>query len=154
MNHVAMMRLPLSLASAPQREVEESAACANKKYRVLLALDGRHVTAELQLAALKCCIQFSNRLDILLLNPPKPPTFLLGSLLLRLEHSGIDYRMTSGEGDLGAEVLRYLQRFQSIDLVIVDSMSALERCLDAQQRMAPYRDEQRSISLTGSLAGT
>ena len=153
MNHVAMMRLPLPLASAPQREAEEKAACANKKYRVLLALDGRHVTAELQLAALKCCVQFSNRLDILLLNPPKPPTSLLSGLLLRLEHSGIDYRMTSGEGNLAAEVLRYLKRFQSIDLVIVDSLLALQRCLDAQ-RMAPYPDEQRSISLTGSLAGT
>jgi RecA/RadA recombinase len=60
--------------------------------------------------------------------------------------------MTSGEGDLAAEVLRYLQRFQSIDLVIVDSLLALQRCLDAQ-RMAPYPDEQCSISLTSSLAG-
>jgi hypothetical protein len=152
MNHVAMMRLPLSLTTAARCEAEEKSPGANKKYRALLAVDGRQLTPEFQFAALKRCVQFSNRLDILLLNPPKPPTLLLGSLLLRLEHSGIDYRMTSGEGDLGAEVLRYLQRFQRIELVIVDSLSALERCLEVQ-RLAPIRKQHCYISLSGNLEG-
>jgi hypothetical protein len=73
-------------------------------------------------------------------------------LLLRLEHSGIDYRMTSGEGDLAAEVLRYLQRFQSIDLVIVDSLSALEQCLEFQW-LALNQKAHRFISLSGNLEG-
>lgn len=135
-----------------QTEVLPQAPSTNKKYRVLLAVDGRHLTPEFQPGALKRCVQFCNRLDILLLNSPKSPTFLLGGLLLRLEHSGIDYRLTSGEGELGAEVMRYLQRFHSIDLVMVDDMPALERCLE-MQRLAPERKACRYISLSGSLEG-
>lgn len=152
MNHVAMMRMPLPLTTAARCEAEEKSPSANKKYRALLAVDGRQLTPAFQFAALKRCLQFCNRLDILLLNPPKPPTLLLGGLLLRLEHSGIDYRMTSGEGDLAAEVLRYLQRFQSIDLVIVDSLSALEQCLEFQW-LALNQKAHRFISLSGNLEG-
>lgn len=100
------------------------------KVRVLLALDGQHVPQELQRVALKYCLQWTRRLDILLINPPKAPTFLLGGLLLRLEHSGIDYRLDSREGEFGNEVVRYLQRFPGIGLVIVNAMPAVENFID------------------------
>jgi hypothetical protein len=150
MSAIAMMQLPTAArtgteAAAPD---EMQAACGKQKYHVLLALDGRNLSPELKLAALKRCVQFCNRLDILLLNSPKSPTFLLAGLLLRLEHSGIDYRLTSSEGDFGAEVTRYLQRYQSIDLVMVDTMSALQRCLEAG-RLWPQRKACCYISLAG-----
>lgn len=159
MSHAALLRMPLHpVAARPeaermaQAEALPQAPSANKKYRVLLAADGRNLSPEFQPAALKRCVQFCNRLDILLLNSPKSPTFLLGGLLLRLEHSGIDYRLTSGEGELGAEVMRYLQRFHSIDLVMVDDTPTLERCLEAH-RLAPERKPCRYISLSCSLEG-
>lgn len=96
------------------------------RLRVLLALDGQDVPREVQHAALKCCVHWTRRLDILLVNPVKAPTFLLGGLLLRLEHSGIDYRLDSCEGGFGNEVVRYLQRFPGIGLVIVNAMPAVE----------------------------
>ena len=98
------------------------------KQRVLLVLDGRSLTLELQKAALKYGVQWANRLDILLVNSPQAATFLLGGLLLRLEHCGIDYRLTCAEGDPGNEAARYLHRFRGIELVIVDSHSALDQC--------------------------
>jgi hypothetical protein len=164
MSHVAMMQTPsqltLQLPIAARPEAEEmaqtdavpQALTMHKRCRVLLAVDGRHLSAEFQLNALKRCVQFCNHLDILLLNSPKSPTFLLAGLLLRLEHSGIDYRLASGEGDLGAEVMRYLQRFQSIGLVIVDGPPALERCLQVQHQAA-HRKACRYISLSESLEG-
>ena len=124
----------------------------HNKYHVLLAVDGRHLSSELQRDAMKRCIQFSFRLDILLLNSPKSPTFLLAGLLLRLEHSGIDYRLTSGEGDIGAEVMSYLQRFQNISLVIVDTPPALERCME-MQHMVLNRKACWYICLSGSQEG-
>jgi len=159
MSHAAMMQIssqmPLQFSNFARSEAEPmaktdalpQALTMHKKCRVLLAVDGRHLSAEFQLDALKCCVQFCNRLDILLLNSPKSPTFLLAGLLLRLEHSGIDYRLTSSEGDLGAEVIRYLQRFQSIGLVIVDGPPALELCLQVQ-RQAAHRKACRYISLS------
>jgi hypothetical protein len=158
MSHAALLRMPpqIPVAARPETErmaqVLSQAPSMQKKYRVLLAVDGRHLSPEFQPGALKRCVQFCNRLDILLLNSPKSPTFLLGGLLLRLEHSGIDYRLTSGEGELGAEVTRYLQRFHSIDLVMVNDVSALEQCL-AVQRLAPERKACHYISLSGSLEG-
>ena len=99
------------------------------KCRVLLALDGQRLTPAVLAAAVRECAQVTDRLDILLVNPPKAPTYLLGGLLLRLEHSGIDYRLASSEGSLDAEISRYLQRFQGITLVIVDHLPSLERVL-------------------------
>jgi len=99
------------------------------KYRVLLALDGGHLNPMLLTAALARCVPLTDRLDILLVNPPKPPLSLLAGLLLRLEHSGIDYRLVSGEGDLGEQILLYLNRFTGITLVLVDRLTPLERSI-------------------------
>lgn len=106
-----MMPFPAS-AFGIRRELSKSG--------VLLALDGRHLTLEIQTAALKQCVQLTDRLDILLVNPTKAPTLMLGSLLLRLEHSGIDYRLASAVGNLGVEIVDYLLRFRGITLVVTD----------------------------------
>jgi len=102
------------------------------KFRVLLALDGSRLTPLLLTTALARCVQLTDRLDILLVNPPKAPTSMLRGLLLRLEHSGIDYRLASTEGDLGEHVLNYLNRFMGITQVLVDSLPSLEQSMGAR----------------------
>ena len=102
------------------------------KFRVLLALDGARLTPLLLTAALAHCVPLTDRLDILLVNPPKAPTSLLRGLLLKLEHSGIDYRLVSSEGDLGEHVLNYLNRFRGITQVLVDCLPSLERAMGSK----------------------
>lgn len=116
------------------------------RLRVLLALDGQSLTPDTQHVALRCCLHWTRRLDILLVNPPQAPTFLLGGLLLRLEHSGIDYRLDSREGDYCEEVTRYLQRHTGIGLVIVNALPALEHYVSTQ-RPELGRKAARFISL-------
>jgi len=82
--------------------------------RVLLALDGCALGRELLATVLRRCVHLCPRLDILLINPPREPTTMLAMLLLRLEHSGIDYHVASAHGDMGEEVLRYLSRYRGI----------------------------------------
>ena len=101
-------------------------------YRVLLALDGSRLTHMLMTEALAMCVQLTDRLDILLANPPKPPTMLLRGLLLRLEHSGIDYRLASSEGDLGQEVQHYIGRHAGITLVLIENVQRLEAAMGAR----------------------
>lgn len=105
---------------------------AGKPQRVLLALDGRALSKPLLAAALRQSIRLTDRIDILLLNPPKEPTTLLASLLLRLEHSGIDYRLASMEGSLEEEIERYLHRFQGVSVVLVGSSQPLEEAMGAK----------------------
>jgi len=86
-------------------------------------------------------VRLTDRLDILLVNPPKAATSLLCGLLLRLEHSGIDYRLVSFEGVLGNEILHYLHRYQGITTVLVDSLAPLDRTIGsalAQLRAQGY----------------
>jgi hypothetical protein len=82
--------------------------------RILLALDGGSLDRTLPDAVLRRCVHLCPRLDILLVNPPREATSMLAFLLLRLEHSGIDYRLGSAHGDLGEETLRYLNRYRGI----------------------------------------
>lgn len=99
------------------------------KFRVLLALDGAHLTPEVLSAALARCVPLTDRLDILLVNPPTAPASQLRGLLLKLEHSGIDYRLASTDGNLGDQVMNYLRRFLGITMVIVDTLPPLEQAL-------------------------
>ncbi len=140
MSYAATMRTSYPVA---QSKVQSAPA----KCRALLALDGHRLTPEVQMAALKRCVQLTSRLDILLVNPPKAPTFLLGGLLLRLEHSGVDYRLTSCEGELGNEIAHYLRRFQGIGLVIVDGLPSLEQ-FPGLNRLDLDRAGHRFISLS------
>lgn len=89
--------------SPPSTRSPSKSSAPYHKFRVLLALDGRHLTDTLLTSAVPRCVEY-DRLDILLVNAPKAPTMLLRILLLRLKHSGIDYRLVSTDGDLGAQV--------------------------------------------------
>jgi hypothetical protein len=118
------------------------------KRRVLLALDGRQLTPELQRVALKCCVQWTRRLDILLINPPQAPTFLLGGLLLKLEHSGIDYRLNSCDGEYGCEVARYLQRLPGVGLVIAHALTEIRHEMRLRTLLLdPLHRDRRYIRL-------
>lgn len=126
------------------------------KCRVLLALDGRQLTQDTLTTALMRCVELTDRLDILLVNSPKAPTSLLRSLLLRLEHSGIDYRLASTEGDLGEQVLHYVQRFLGITYVIVDHMTSLQQSMGeqiAQLSEKGYRFVEISPGVSPALPG-
>ena len=125
---------------------DEAAISRFAPLRVLLALDGQRLTRDMQHVALRCCLHWTRRLDILLVNPPKAPTFMLGGLLLRLEHSGIDYRLESREEDYANAVLRYLQRFPGVGLVIANALVAIDDHVSAQQ-LDPGSFSQRFIDL-------
>jgi len=71
------------------------------------------------------CLQVADRVDILLVNAPKPPASMLSSLLIRLEESGIDYRLTSVTGRLADQVSQYLRTFAGITSIIVSTLPAL-----------------------------
>jgi hypothetical protein len=115
---------------------------AHPESRVLLAFEGGRLAPMLLAAALARCIQLDH-LDILLVNPPKAATTLLRDLLLRLEHSGIDYRLASTEGDLGEQVLHHLRRFRGITLVLVDRLAVLEQTIG--EEMGQLREKGYSF---------
>ena len=96
---------------------------------ILLALDGHCLERQAIPRALQFCRQTGKRLDILLVNPPKPATLMLGKLLQQLEREGIDYRLTSGEGDLAEEIPMYLHRFKYITFILLDCLDKWEAIL-------------------------
>lgn len=93
--------------------------------RVLLALDGLTLTKAGLEAALRSCVHLTSRLDILVVNPPKAPASLLAVLLLKLEHSGVDYRLASAQEDLAIAVARYLKRYKG-GVTVVSAAPATE----------------------------
>jgi hypothetical protein len=99
---------------------------------ILLALDGHRLERPALPLALEYCKRAGKRLDILLLNPPKPATLMLGKFLQNLETAGIDYRLSSGEGELADQIPLYLRRYRSIQCVLLDKLDAkLELALAA-----------------------
>jgi hypothetical protein len=76
-------------------------------------------------AVFRRCVHLCPRLDILLINPPREPTTMLAVLLLRLEHSGVEYRIASAHGDMGEEILRYLSRYRGISHVALADLAQL-----------------------------
>jgi hypothetical protein len=94
--------------------------------RILLALDGRALARELPATVVRHCVHLCPRLDILLINPPRESTSILAVLLLRLEHSGVDYRMASSHGPMGEEILRYLARYPGIPAVALVDLAQLD----------------------------
>lgn len=93
---------------------------------MLLALDGRCLDRLALPHTLQLCKCYGRRLDILLVNPPKPATLILGQRLQALEREGIDYRLSSGEGDLAVELPVYLHRFPTLSCVILDCLDKWE----------------------------
>lgn len=96
------------------------------KNGILLALDGYRLERPALPLALDFCKRASRRLDILLLNPPKPSTLMLGKFLQNLETEGIDYRLSTGEGELADQLPLYLRRFKHISWVLLDHLEKLD----------------------------
>lgn len=89
---------------------------------MLLALDGRCVERLALPVAVQMCRGSSQRLDILITNPPKAATSLLGGFLMELERHGIDYRLTSTERELHEELVHYVHRFRYVSLILLDCL--------------------------------
>lgn len=89
---------------------------------MLLALDGRCVEHLALPLAVKLCRNSPHRLDILITNPPKAATSLLGGFLMELERHGIDYRLTSTERELHEELVHYVHRFRHISVILLDCL--------------------------------
>lgn len=89
---------------------------------MLLALDGRCVERLALPIAVQLCQGNPHRLDILITNPPKAATFILGSFLMELERQGIDYRLTSTERELHEELVHYVHRFRHVSLILLDCL--------------------------------
>lgn len=87
----------------------------------LLALDGERLKRETLSSVVQLCRQITHRMDILMISPSKEPLQALGKFLQALESAGIDYRLTSTEGDLEEETLRYVQRRRQISVVLIGS---------------------------------
>lgn len=113
---------------------------------ILLALDGFCLEPQAIPHALQLCRQTGKRLDILLVNPPKPATLMLGKLLQQLEKEGIDYRLTSGEGELADEIPLYLHRFKHISFVLLACLNKGETRLHSTLH-ALHRDGYKVLTL-------
>ena len=104
---------------------------SNANQGVLLALDGLCLERPALPDTLHLCRSNGNRLDILLLNAPRPATLMLGKLLRQLEKEGIDYRLSSGEGALADELPLYLHRFKYISFVLLNCLNNWDTRLHA-----------------------
>lgn len=103
----------------------------NANQGILLALDGLCLEQPALPHVLQLCRSTGNRLDILLLNAPKPVTLILGKLLQQLEKEGIDYRLSSGEGALADELPVYLHRFKYISFILLNCLDKWDTRLHA-----------------------
>lgn len=117
---------------------------------MLLALDGFCLTRPAFPLVLQLCARAGNRLDILLVNPPKPATLMLGKFLQTLEESGIDYRLTTGEGDLADEIPLYLHRFKDISVVLLDCVDKWGKRLHPTLNVL-HREGYKVITLRDGL---
>jgi hypothetical protein len=113
---------PYTAASVPAAGIRVTPP----KYRGLLALVGDHLTPEILRKAQIRCLQLMERVDILLVNPPNAPTSRLSDLLISLENSNTDYRLTLAYGNPVDQIIHYLGRFLGIKLVIMDVRAPLE----------------------------
>jgi hypothetical protein len=104
-------------------------ACADKPFRVLLALDGFRLSLETLDAAYERCSTMSRRVDVLVANCNTEPTPLLQEFLDRLNQNGIEYRLTMAEYSLASQVLRYTKRFPGIRTVLTNNPGGLSRGL-------------------------
>jgi hypothetical protein len=110
---------------------------------ILLALDGHRLERPALPLALDYCKRAGKRLDILLLNPPKPSTLMLGKFLRNLEMAGIDYRLSSGEGELADQLPHYLRRYKSIKFVLLDKLDKLD--VKLEMALAALRQNEYQI---------
>jgi hypothetical protein len=120
---------PEALERCSQTVLRIPVKASNANHGILLALDGLCLVRPALPHALELCRNNGNRLDILLLNAPKPATLMLGKFLQQLEKEGIDYRLSSGEGNLADELLFYLHRVKYISCVLLDCLDKWEAIL-------------------------
>lgn len=97
----------------------------------LLALDGGRLKRETLPYVVQLCSQITRRMDILLASSPQEPLHILGKFLQKLEDAGIDYRLTSVEGSLAEEMVRYVQKRRQISVVLVGSDKEGSEQMDA-----------------------
>lgn len=113
---------PENLERSGQTVLRIPVKSSNANQGILLALDGLCLERPALPHVLELCRNNGNRLDILLLNAPKPATLMLGKLLLQLEKEGIDYRLSSSEGALADELPLYLHRFKYVSFVLLNCL--------------------------------
>jgi hypothetical protein len=89
---------------------------------MLLALDGRCLERLALPAAMQICSSSAGRLDILVAHPPKPALSLLAGFLMDLERRGLDYRLTSTEGELDEELVPYVRRLRHVSVILLDCL--------------------------------
>ncbi len=113
---------PLIATSTPGGGVSSGPSAKVERRGMLLALDGRC----LERLALPFAVQLSrgsaHRLEILIANPPKAATSLLGGFLMELERQGVDYRLTSTEKPLYDELVHYVHRFRHVSVILLDCL--------------------------------
>jgi hypothetical protein len=98
---------------------------ARSKGQCLLVLDGANLMPKVLSAAETRCLQVSGRVDILLANSSKAPEAVLHRLLISLERSGIDYRLTSASGEMGNLITQYLRRHAGVRQIMVATLPSL-----------------------------
>ena len=112
---------------------------------MLIALACAKLELPLQLAALRVCVRHGAPIDVLLAGDPADTPLPTG-LLLRLEHSGLDYRFGRIDGEISNAIERYLQRGRAPCTVLVTDTAPLSApCLQAFQA-----SQHRLITLTPS----
>ncbi|NWG87312.1 MAG: universal stress protein [Hydrogenophilaceae bacterium] len=116
---------------APEAAARRVPGQKTKPGVALLVLDGKRLEKAVLPSAVQICRQGGHRLDILMASPPKEPLHLLGKFLQLLESAGIDYRLSSVEGGLVEETLRYVQKHRQITMVLIGSNQKPSRELDA-----------------------
>ncbi len=107
---------------------------SSSRRRVLLALEGGALTREQQETVLRALVHLAHHLDILVLHPPRAPASLLAVLLLKLEHSGVDYRLAIAYGDLLDEVRRYHKRYSGRATILLEAPADLGDALEELRR--------------------
>lgn len=117
---------PQSLDSARRVILHSPVKMSEYGNGILLALDGYRMERPALPLALEICKRNCKRLDILLLNSPKPSTLILGKFLQNLETADIDYRLSTGEGELADQLPLYLRRFKYISCVLLEYLEQLD----------------------------
>jgi hypothetical protein len=102
--------------------------------RVLLALSSGKLARDTQQAAVRACVHFRTPVDILLTDVLSPDSRLPAPLMLRLEHSGLDYRFAQTEQSLPRAIRNYLSRGLAPCTIIVTDARLLDNgCMEAIQ---------------------
>lgn len=114
-----------TVASAKSSTLNTTGQPARSRMRCLLALDGVALTPRIISAAETKCLNGASRVDILLINSPKAPEAVLHKLLISLEGMGVDYRLTTADGELADLVSQYLRRHKGITQVMIPTLPAL-----------------------------